>query len=90
MSDLTRTYSLPHGYSADFRWRDGHLEIEWSPAFPRIAKPRAWRRFLRAYQSVRRDFYQDIAAVLGINILIVDTDMKTIRDAEVITAPVRH
>lgn len=85
-----RRFALPHGYEAEFRWRDGHLEIEWSPAFPIIHKHRAWRKFVVAYQDVRREFYRDVAAIIGGNILIVDTDLKTIDGMEVISVPQKH
>ena len=42
MNAHVRLFALPHGYTAKFHWQDGHLEIEWSPAFPRIRKHRAW------------------------------------------------
>jgi hypothetical protein len=88
--NLVRTYSLPFGFQATFHWRDAHLQIDWHPRFPRIKKQRAWRKFVAAYQEARRDFYTDIAAVIGGNILIVDTDLKTIDGFEVITSPVKH
>ena len=88
--ELIRIYTLPFGFKARFRWHDQRLGIEWSPHLPRIEKPRARRKFVAAYQDARRDFYTDIAATIGGNILIVDTDLKTIDGLEVIAAPVKH
>lgn len=78
MGPHTRRFSLPHGYSAEL------------PAFPRIKKHRAFRKFVTAYQAVRREFYTDIAAIVGGNVLIIDTDLVTIDGMEVITTPRKH
>ena len=90
MNAHVRSFTLPHGYSAEFRWRDGHLEIEWSPAFPIIRKHRAWRKFVAAYKKVRREFYTDVAVIIGGSIMIVDTDLKIVDGFEVITVPAKH
>ena len=90
MNAHVRLFALPHGYTAKFHWQDGHLEIEWSPAFPRIRKHRAWRKFVAAYQAARREFYTDVAAMIGGNVLIVDTDLKTIDGMELIPVPTKQ
>jgi hypothetical protein len=90
MSAIIRSYRLPFGFKATFRWRDGHLGIEWSPRVPRITKPRPWRKLFSAYQAARRNFFHDVAAVIGNNSLVVDTDLKTIDGINGISAPTVH
>lgn len=85
----TRTYRLPHGYSAEFSHSPARpLDVHWSPAVPRIHKAREQRKFLEAYRAARREFVQEVAALIGGNVLIVDTDEQLSR--EVILAPARH
>jgi hypothetical protein len=91
LSQLKRTYPLPFGFTATFVWNDGHLVVEWQPNEPRIRKARAWRKFFGAYKAARRNFYTDIAAAIGGDVLIVDTpDLLTVIGTEVIQAPVKH
>lgn len=89
-ASFSRRYSLPFGFTAMFSWRDAHLQIDWTPHFPRIIKRRAWKKFVAQYQAARRDFYTDVAAVIDGNILIVDTDLQTIDGMEVIAAPTKQ
>lgn len=90
MSGISRTYELPYGFTATFQWSGAHLQTDWEPHFPRIAKRRAWRKFVAAYQAARRDFCQDIAATIGGNILVIDTNLKTIDGMEVIAVPTKQ
>ena len=62
-------------YRATFIWRRpyGPLEVCWSPDQPCIRKPRPHRKFLAAYQAARREFLEELGAVVGGKILIVDT-----------------
>jgi hypothetical protein len=90
MSAHTRTYSLPHGYSVEF----GHssstpFEVRWSPDVPRIRKPGQQRKFFAAYQAARREFLEEVAAVRGGNILVIDT-LPQGAAAEVVRVPVQH
>jgi hypothetical protein len=85
----TRTYSLPHGYSVEFNYSPAKsLEARWSPDAPRIRKARQRQKFFEAYKSARREFLREVAAVVGRNVLIVDTDAQT--TTEVVYAPTRH
>ncbi|MDX0183239.1 hypothetical protein [Sinorhizobium meliloti] len=69
-----RTYSMPAGYNAEFRYRDGILEIDWTPDFPdSIRKPKIRRRLWRAYEAARADFLGDLAAMSGHRIGLLDT-----------------
>ena len=89
---IERSFDLPFGYRATFIWRspDEPTEVRWSPDQPRIRKPRPQRKFLSAYQAARREFFEDVAAVLGGIIPIVDTDLKTLSGHEVIVPPTQH
>ena len=79
-SFIERSFDLPFGYRATFMWRgaDDAIEVNWSPDQPRIWKPRPQRKFLAAYQAARREFFEEVGAVVGGMILIVDTDLKAI------------
>ena len=89
---IERAFDLPFGYRATFIWRrpDGPLEVCWSPDQPRIRKPRPQRKFLAAYQAARREFFEEVAAVVGGIILILDTDLKAVCGHEVIVPPTQH
>ena len=89
---IERGFDLPFGYRATFIWRRpyGPLEVCWSPDQPCIRKPRPQRRFLGAYQAARREFLEDVAAVVGGSILVLGTDLKAICGHEVIVPPTRH
>jgi hypothetical protein len=88
---IERAFDLPFGYRATFIWRpDEPVEVRWSPDQPRIRKPRAHRKFLAAYQAARRAFFEEVGAVVGGRILIVDTDLKAICGREVIVPPTQH
>jgi 8-oxo-dGTP pyrophosphatase MutT (NUDIX family) len=71
---------LPFGYRATFIWRRPNepFEVRWSPELPRIRKPRPRRKFVAAYQAARREFFEEVGAVVGGMILVVDTDLKTV------------
>jgi hypothetical protein len=89
---IERNFDLPFGYRATFIWRRpyGPLEVCWSPDRPCIRKPRPQRKFLAAYQAARREFFEELAVVVGGIITIVDTDLKTVSGHEVIVPPTQH
>jgi hypothetical protein len=91
-SVIERAFDLPFGYCATFIWRrvDEPFEVHWSPDQPRIRKPRSQRKFLAAYQAARREFFEDVAAVVGSRILTLDTDLKAVCGHEVIVPPTQH
>jgi hypothetical protein len=72
------------------RRRAEPYEVSWSPDQPRIRKPRPQRKFLAAYQAARREFFEEVAAVFGGGVLILDTDLKKICGHEVIVPPTQH
>jgi hypothetical protein len=88
---IERSFDLPFGYRATFIWRgpDEPFEVCWSPDLPRIRKPRPQRKFLAAYQTARREFFEEVAAVGGGAILVLDTDLMANR-REVIVPPTQH
>src|SRR5215208_3860522 len=89
---IERCFDLPLGYRATFTWRCpfGPLEVCWSPNQPSIRRPRPRRKFLEAYQAARREFFKELALVVGGTVLVVDTDLKTISGHEVIVPPMKH
>ena len=89
---IERAFDLPFGYRAIFTWRgpDEPIEDHWSPELPSIRKPRPRRKFLAAYEAVRREFFEEVGAVLGGMILVVDTDLKTVCAHDVIVPPTQH
>lgn len=90
MTALTRTYSLPFGFTVEFAWSADRLDVFWQPDVPRIRKPRPWRKLFNAYKDARRAFYEEVAALIGGTIMIVDTDLKKIVGTEVIARPTKH
>jgi hypothetical protein len=89
---IERAFDLPFGYRATFIWRrpDEPIEVHWSPDQPRIRQPRPQRKFLAAYQAARREFFGDVAAVVGGSILVLGTDLKAVCGHEVIVPPTQH
>jgi hypothetical protein len=89
---IERAFDLPFGYRATFIWRSplGPLEVCWSPDQPFIRRPRPRRKFLEAYQAARREFFKEVALVVGGIVLVVDTDLKTVSGHEVIVPPTQH
>jgi hypothetical protein len=89
---IERSFDLPFGYRATFIWRrpDEPFEVRWLPELPSIRKPRPRRKFLAAYEAVRREFFEEVGAVLGGVILVVDTDLKTVCARDVIVPPTQH
>jgi len=86
---LERTYSLPHGYSVTFSSNPNQpFEAQWSPDVPVIRKARQRAKFLEAYRVVRREFLNEVAATIGGNVLVVDTDRCM--TCETILAPTKH
>ena len=86
---LERTYSLPHGYAVTFCCNAGKtFDARWSPAVPKICKARQRNKFLEAYRAVRREFLQEMAATIGGNVAVVDTDHCM--TCETILAPTKH
>jgi hypothetical protein len=88
---IERRFSLPFGYHATFRWHPSELlEVYWAPDPPLIRRARAQRKFFEAYQAARSEFLEEVAAVLGGNILVVDTNFKEIVGTEIIRKPTQH
>jgi hypothetical protein len=88
---IERAFDLPFGYRATFILRRPYgLEVRWSPDQPRIRKPRPQRKFLAAYQAARREFFEEVAALFGGRVLILDTDLKKTCGHEVIVPPTQH
>jgi hypothetical protein len=89
---IARAFDLRLGYRATFTWccPCGPLEVCWSPNQPSIRRPRPRRKFLEAYQAARREFFKELAVVVGDTVLVVDTDLKTISGHEVIVPPMKH
>jgi|EndMetStandDraft_5_1072996.scaffolds.fasta_scaffold95895_4 hypothetical protein len=86
---LERDYSLPHGYSVTFSSNPGRpFEARWSPDVPRIRKPRQQHKFMEAYRAARREFLNEVAAIIGGNVLVIDTDEHL--TSETILAPTKH
>jgi hypothetical protein len=84
-----RSYALPHGYSVTFSFAHGQpFEARWTPAPPQIRKAREQRKFFEAYRAARREFLEEIAAVNGGNVLVIDTDENL--TSEIILAPMTH
>jgi hypothetical protein len=84
-----RTYPLPHGYRVTFCCDRGQpFEAKWSPDVPQIRKARQQTKFMEAYRAVRREFLNEVAAVIGGNVLVVDTDQHL--TSETILAPTKH
>jgi hypothetical protein len=90
--NMQRVFYLPFGYRATFRWRpEAGFEVRWSPDRPFLHKPRAQRRFFAAYQAARRSFFEDVAAVVGGKVLVIDSPgFQNFDRTEVISAPTRH
>jgi hypothetical protein len=91
---LERKFSLPFGYEATFCWRLDGLETRWCPDVPFIRKPRARRKFFAAYKVARRSFLEEVAAVVGGAVLILDIsdtqDAISVVDADHVHEPTRH
>jgi hypothetical protein len=89
---IERGFDLPFGYRATLIWRRpyGPLEVCWSPDHPCIRKPRQQRKFLAAYQVARREFFEEVAAVVGGRVLILDTGLKSTCGHDVIVPPTQH
>jgi hypothetical protein len=76
--------------AAIWRGPDESYEVSWSPDQPRIRKPRPKGKFLAAYHAARREFFEEVAAVVGGGVLILDTDLKKICGHEIIVPPTQH
>jgi len=88
---IERKFSLPFGHCAIFRWHPSELlAVFWAPDPPHIRRARAQRKFFAAYQAARSEFLEEVAAVVGGNILVVDTNLKEIVGTEIIRKPTRH
>jgi hypothetical protein len=87
---IERKFSLPFGYQATFHWHAGELETRWYPEVPLIPRTRARRKFFAAYQVARRSFLEEVAAVIGGDVLILDTSGLNVVGAEVVRRPTWH
>jgi hypothetical protein len=88
---IERKFSLPFRYHATFRWHPGELfEVHWAPDPPHIRGGRAQRKFFAAYQAARHAFLEEVAAIVGGSVLVVDTNLREIVGTEIIRKPTRH
>jgi hypothetical protein len=89
---IERKFSLPFGFQATFYWGPGELfGVRWSPDAPLIHKARACRKFFEAYQVARRSFLEEVAAVIGGDVSILDiSGLQNAVSAEVVRRPIRH
>ena len=89
---MQRSFDLPFGYSATFQWKpESGVKVRWEPERPLIRQTRAQRKFFEAYQAARRSFFEDVAAVVGGKVLIVDAPgFQDFESTEVIAPPTRH
>jgi hypothetical protein len=77
-----RRYRLGFGLTVEFIFRPelarrgevcpGALSCDWDPAIPRFPPGNTRNKFLRRYRAARNDFYQDVAQLLGGNLMNVD------------------
>jgi hypothetical protein len=63
---------LPHGYTVTFSFADGAFQCVIDPHPPVRLKGQRMRRWLKAYQEARQDFFGDVATLFGISVAIVD------------------
>jgi hypothetical protein len=93
-SVLERKFSLPFGYQATFHWHPDGLETHWCPDVPLLRRARARRKFLAAYQVARLSFLEEVAAVIGGDVLILDIsgtqNAVGAIGAQVVNKPTRH
>ena len=90
-NSITRTYASLFGYAATFSWQPDGLNVSLTSDPPVIRKPRPQRKFFEAYKTARRQFFEEVAAIVGGNILIIDSpDLQRVVGSEVIDAPTRH
>jgi hypothetical protein len=86
---IKRKFSLPFGYQVMFQSHPGGLcEARWSPDVPLIRKAPARRKFFEAYQSARRSFLEELAAVIGGRLAI--SGLENHLDADFVRTPTRH
>jgi hypothetical protein len=72
---LNRTFQLPHGFMVRFSYNEAvGLAADWHPYLPTIWSPRARRKFLAAYDAARNSFLQEIAQLVGGDVLVADTN----------------
>jgi hypothetical protein len=88
---IERKFNLPFGYHPTFRWHPSELlEVYWAPDPPHILKGRAQRKFFAAYPAARHEFLEEVAAVVGGSVLVVDTNLREVVGTEIIRKPTRH
>jgi hypothetical protein len=87
-SEIVRSFDLPFGYNATFHWKAGHLDVIWEPTVPNIRSNRAQRKLLLAYQSARRSFFTEIAAIIGAGVFVADID--DLQAGEIIPPPTKN
>jgi len=79
-----RSYRIGYGYCCEFTLdldaiKPGSIDLaglkcEWEPSMPSISGKGAQERFVASYRRARDDFMQDIAQLLGGNVLNLDID----------------
>jgi len=90
-SEITRSFALPQSYRVTFRWKPpNEFEIGWSPDPRRMRKARAWQKLFAAYQAARREFLEEVAALIGGAVLVLDTNLKAVVGTDIIHSPTRH
>jgi hypothetical protein len=87
---IKSTSNLPDGYVATFVFDDGCLTVEWSPGVPMIRNHRKLRRLVAAYTAARDSFMQDVATMIGGNVLVLDAPADTVDPATVAEPRVLH
>jgi hypothetical protein len=65
--------------------------VEWAPDVPSIRQRRAQSKFFAAYRAARHEFYEEVAALTGLRMLIVDSpDLANVVGTDVILPPAKH
>src|SRR5262249_34092565 len=89
-SQITRSFALPQSYRVTFRWKPpNEFEVGWSPDPRRMRKARAWRKLFAAYQAARREFLEEVAALIGAAVLVLVTNLKEVVGTAIIHIPSR-
>ncbi|RVD69859.1 MAG: hypothetical protein E5V62_03220 [Mesorhizobium sp.] len=67
-----RAFSLPYGATVTFNWGAEGFDRVVDPKPPPDLSPRQRQQFLDAYLAARRDFLNDLSAMLGGPVVILD------------------